>query len=722
MGKRGAVKVKRKKSAKRKLVGIRIDIETKSRADLPRTGVHRYVEDPEFEVLLIRFSAIQEIGGRRVLGRIQGLDPNDEAAKGRFLSILTNPELEKHAFNAAFERICLSRWAGMQKGVYLDPENWHCSATRANANGVFGTLDDVARALRSPIAKDPVGKALIKFFSGPIPARSRLTCPCDPNGFHEPDNHPEKFSKFGDYCSQDVATEAAVARLLPDIPRQVQREYEADQRINDRGFLHHRELSEAAVEQVEIAKELTMAKLKKITGLENPNSNVQMSEWLISRDYPMDSLDKAHREEALADPLIPKKVAKVLRLKGEASLSSVTKHKAALNTRCADGRIRGSLQFYGAHTGREAGRGIQPQNLPRDEASQEDQKRLLKGRAGRRAPEIAKGAVRSSIIPSRGSVFVVPDYNAIEARCLGWQAGEKWVEDEFRTGQGKIYEATAEMMFGVSKLDIIAGRSACGECGYCDWCRTRGKGKVSNLALGYAGGAGALVTMGAEREGIDIGNFRELQAEWKKAGSPGKFHEWNRDLHDYPELIRLRDLFRAASPATTSFWKQCAMAFDAASSGKGARFGADLRFSMIRDGKHNKLVLPSGRAIWYRHARSHVDKDRPDHVDRRTFVGKSLGIGHVRTDTHGGKLTENITQAVARDVLFDLILKIEKMTAKGWPGKLVLHVHDEVVLEVREKHADRVLADVEHLMGTPPTWAPGLAVKGVGGIMERYGK
>jgi DNA polymerase len=712
-----------------KLVGIRIDVESRSAADLSKRGVYVYAEDPDFDLLVVRYAPIREYpGGARKLGQIQALNmhrPNPDFAK-----ILTDPTYEKHAYNAAFERITLSRWLSMPLGTYIDPENWHCSAVRANVNGVFGTLDEVAKALRSPASKDAEGKRLIKMFSVSMSVRDQKaadkTCGCQ--RFHDPIKHPEDFQKYGDYCSQDVVTEAMVAALLPDIPEEVQREYEADQRINDRGFRHFKGLSVAAVQQVEKERDRLMGELKQLTGVANPNSGPQMKNWLEEQDYPMTSLDKEHRELALSDPFIPDDVAQALTLKGEASLSSVSKHTAALNTRCADGRIRGSLQFYGAHTGREAGRGIQPQNLPRYEASGADRTRLVRGLAGSDAPLIAKGTVRSSIVPAPGHVFVVMDYNAIEARCLGWLAGEQWVNDEFdisKGGQGAIYEATAATMFGVNKDLMIAALKDCKKCGRCRDCEIRGRGKVSNLALGYQGGAGALVKMGAEETGIDIGNYKTLQRDWVAAGSPGKFHEWNPDLHHYPELIRLRDLYRDASPMTVRFWKLCAKSWDiAALTGNGARFGPNLSVSIIRDGKHNRMVLPSGRSIWYRFAQAQVVNDRygRERVDRRVFTGKAGGVGHTRIDTHGGKLTENVTQAVARDVLFDLIMRVEAMTAQGWPGKIVLHVHDEIVVEVEKRYADQVKADIEGLMSVAPAWAPGLAVKGAGGILERYGK
>lgn len=702
-------------SAGIRTIGVRIDIETKSREDI-KAGAYRYVEDPDFEVQLIAYSLLRRHPGGAVrLTPIKHLDLSDPVAVAKFQALLANPSFQKHAFNANFERIGLSRWAGMPNGTYYDPVNWRCTAINANVNGVFGTLDEVARAVRAPVKKDSEGKALIRFFAQPQKDGS----------FNHPSEHPERFAKYGEYNIQDVLVEAAVAREFPEIPDDVQAQYEADQRINDRGVRHFAGLSRAAVAQVKTEQARLMDELKDMTGLDNPNSVTQFRGWLESQGYPMTSLDKTHRGYALADPMCPPHVAQALELKGAASLSSVTKHNAALKSRSKfDGRIRGSLRFYGAHTGREAGRGIQPQNLPRYEAPAADRHRLLRGQAGADAPLIAKGTVRASLVPAKDHVFVVPDYNAIEARCLGWQCGEKWVEAEFR-GEGKIYEATASTMFGVDKAVLVAGLKACDKCGKdsCQWCAYRNKGKVSNLALGYAGGAGALVTMGAEEAGIDIGNYKELNALWKSLGAPGKFHEWEKDQHHYPELIRLRDLYRNASPETVRFWKLCGKAWDlAALTGKGARFGQDGCVTIMRDGKHNRLVLPSGRSIWYRFARSHADPSNPDRIDRRTFMGKSMGVGHVRTDTHGGKLTENITQAVARDVLFDLIMKIEAMTAQGWPGRIVLHVHDEVVIEVHKKHAQQVLDDTLGLMAVPPDWAPGLVVKGAGGIMERYGK
>jgi len=706
------------------LHGVRIDIETKSSTDI-KSGAYRYCEDPDFEVLIVAYAPLRRFtGGAVKMGAVRTLDLYDQTEVNKFADILMDPRFQKHAFNANFERIGLSKWLDMPNGEYIDPKNWHCAAIRANANGVFGTLDEVAKALRSPIAKDPEGKRLIRLFSVPDRKTGQFhlfstsvfsLCWC--GAYHVQDS-----IKYHTYCERDVITEAGVAALLPDIPASVQAEYEADQRINDRGIRHHKKLSEQAVIAVTAEQKRLMGELKTLTGLLNPNSIQQFRYWLEQQDYPMVSLDKAHREEALADPMIPEVVAEALTLKGAASLSSVSKHKAALDTRCEDGRIRGSLRFYGAHTGREAGRGIQPQNLPRDEAPPADRYRLLRGLAGQDAPTIAKGTVRASLVPARGHVFVVLDENAIEARCLGWLAGEQWVNAEF-AGEGKIYEATASTMFGIDKAKLVQALGVCGKCGSCVNCGHRDKGKVSNLALGYAGGAGALVTMGAEAAGIDIGNYAELHAVWTALGKPGKFHEWNREAHDYPELIRLRDLYRDASPATVRFWKLCAKAWDLASEGKGARFGHNQVLSMIRDGKHNRLILPSGRSIWYRFARSHVDPtSTTGRVDRRTFIGKGTGVGHMRTDTHGGKLTENVTQAVARDVLFDVIMKIEAMTAQGWPGRLVLHVHDEVVLEVPTPQAEQVFADVEGLMSVAPDWAPGLLVKGAGHIMERYGK
>lgn len=707
----------------RKFIGFRIDIETRSSVPI-KFGAYRYCESPDFRVLIISYAPIwRYAGGAEKYGAIRRVDLMSGRDMAEFKRVIIDPRFQKHAFNANFERIALSKWLGMADGEYLDPANWRCSAVRSNVNGVFGTLDEVAKAVRSPIKKDPEGKRLIKFFSMPMSPRDqkRADAACACQVFHAPGAHPDEFARYESYCDQDVLTEGVVASAFPDPPEFVQAEYEADQRINDRGVRHFRGLSEQAVAQVKIERDRVMEELTALTGVENPNSVQQIRGWLEAQDYPMQSLNKASREEALNDPLCPDEVVEVLTLKGLASLSSVQKHQAMLDGRCNDGRIRGSLRFYGAHTGREAGRGFQPQNLPRYEAPKADRVALIYGTAGRDAPTIAKGTVRAALVPARDHVFVVCDYNAIEARVLAGLCAEAWAEAEFR-GAGKIYEATAATMFGVDKDQLVAALKACGKCGKCADCETRGKGKVSNLALGYGGGAGALVTMGAEDAGIDCGNYSELNAEWKALGMPTKFHEWNREAHDYPELLRIRDLYRNASPMTVRFWKQCATAWDVASKGRGAKFGQDQCLTFIRDGRNNRFVLPSGRSIWYRQAYSHPSDTNPERIDRRTFMGKSLGVGHVRTDTHGGKLTENVTQAVARDVLFDLIMRIEAKTAAGWPGRTVLHVHDEVVLEVPVKHADQVLADTIGLMSEAPKWGQFLVVKGEGNIMERYGK
>lgn len=704
----------------RKFIGLRIDIESRSATDI-KYGAYRYCEDPEFAVLIIGYSPIYRYrNGSVKYGAPRALDLADQSKVDKFAQIVRDRRFQKHAFNANFERIALSKWLGLPNGEYLDPENWHCSAIKANVNGIFGTLDEVARAVRSPIKKDSEGKRLIRLFSvrdkktGQFHTQTHCWCGAD---------HRHDFRAFTAYCIQDVMTEGVVAGAVPDIPEDVQQQYEADQRINDRGVRHHRKMSQMAVAQVVVEKDRLMGELKSLTGLDNPNSIPQMRGWLAEKGYPMASLNKAAREEALADPTTPDEVAEALTLKGAASLSSVQKHQAMLDTRCEDGRIRGSLRFYGAHTGREAGRGFQPQNLPRYEASRADMRSLLLGTAGEDAPTIAKGSVRASIVPARDHVLVVADYNAIEARVLAGLCGEKAAEAEFR-GAGKIYELTASQMFGVDKDALLAALKKCDKCGSlsCEACVTRGKGKVSELALGYGGGAGALVTMGAEDAGIDCGNYRELHAEWKSLGMPGKFHEWERDRHDYPDLLRIRDLYRDARPMTTRFWNQCAKAWDLASIGRGARFGQNQCLAMVRDGKHNRFVLPSGRSIWYRFAMSHASDTRPDHIERRTFIGKSQGVGHFRTDTHGGKLTENVTQAVARDILFDLLMRIEEQTALGWPAKTVLHVHDEVVLEVPKKHAEQVLADTIGMMSVAPDWGKFFVVKGEGKIMERYGK
>jgi DNA polymerase len=712
-----------------KLIGLRIDIETRSREDV-KVGSYRYAEDPDFAILCTSYAPLRRFaGGAVAMGKPRILQA---AERARFTELLLDPGIEKHAYNANFERVCLSRdpvyGVGLPDGEYIDPLNWRCTAVQANLYGVYGRLGDVAKAVRSPINKDNAGKALIRLFSSPdrktglyhvfVPRPEKgnpaFICWCGAD-------HYQASRNFESYCDQDVLAEAGVASQFPETPESSQVEYEADQRINDRGFRHHKRLSAMAVKQVEVEKNRVMGELRDLTGINNPNSVQQKSRWLESMGYPMVSLDKAHRESAEADPLCPDDVREALGLMSRASLTSVQKHQAALNTRCRDGRVRGALQYHAAHTGREGGRGMQPQNLPTYEASLHDAARLLHGTAGRDAPQIAKGTVRGTIIPARGHVFVGADYNAVEARTLGGLTAERWVQDEFWHGEGKIYEATAEVMFGVVKALLIEEIKRCGKCGVCVHCLVRGKGKVSNLALGYNGGAGALVTMGAEREGIDCGNYVELNAEWTALGKPGPFWQWESDRHDYPELLRLRDLYRQKSPMTVRFWKLCAQAWDNACEGKTTQFGQNGCLTMMRDGQHNRLVLPSGRSIWYRFAKSHRDPET-GRVERRTFIGKGKGVGQQRVDVHGGVLTNNATQGTARDMLFDLILRIEDRTARGWPARLVLHVHDEVLLEVPNKHAERIQQDLTQMMGQSPSWGSIFPLAGNATISQRFGK
>lgn len=700
-----------------KLIGIRIDIETRSRVDV-KHGSYVYSEDPDFAVLCTSYAPLRRfVGGAVAMGKARPLTAAD---RPRFIELLLDPGIEKHAYNANFERVCLSRDIGLPDGEYIDPLNWRCTAVKANVNGVYGRLGDVAKAVRSPVEKDAKGKALIRLFSSPDRKTGLFHDGLSPSCWCGLD-HRQQMRDFEAYCNQDVMAEAAVSGQFPETPESSQAEYEADQRINDRGFRHHKRMAVMAIKQVEEEKDRVMAELRDLTGIDNPNSIPQKSKWLESVGYPMVSLDKAHRSDALADPFCPDIVREALDLMSKASLTSVQKHQAALNTRCRDGRIRGSLQYHAAHTGREGGRGIQPQNMPTYEASMQDTKKLLDGLAGRDAPQIAKGSVRGSIIPARGHVFVGADYNAVEARTLGGLTDEKWVQDEFWTGQGKIYEATASMMFGVDKNALIESIKRCRKCGACAECGLRGRGKVSDLALGYNGGAGALVNMGAAKEGIDCGNYVELFAEYTALGKPGPFWNWESDRHDYPELLRLRDLYRQNRPMTQRFWKLCAMAWDNACEGKTTYFGQNGCVVMMRDGKHNRMVLPSGRSIWYRYAKAHRDPET-GRVERRTFIGKGQGVGQQRLDVHGGVLTNNVTQGTARDFLFDLILRIEERTNKGWPARLVLHVHDEVLLEVPERHAERIQGDLTAMMSESPSWGSIFPLRGEAKIMRRFGK
>lgn len=622
---------------------INIDVETRSGSDLKKSGVYRYVTDPGFALLLFSYSVDD--------APVQTVDlSRGEKIPREIREALHDPQVVKEAFNANFERIVMSAWLGMPEGEYLDPTNWRCTKVKAAEYGYIGSLEEVAEALDLPVHKDAAGTRLINMFAKP---RKDGT-------FLAPEDDPENWDRFVKYNQQDVVVEHTISRSFGDIDEMEQAGYELDQRINDRGVLIDREMAEGAVRIADAAKADGMNRIRELTGVGNPNSLVQIKKWLESVGYPMESLNKESVSEALNDPSTPPEVRRYLKLRRATALSSVAKYQSGLNSVSTDNRIRGMFRFFGANTGRWAGRALQPQNLPRGGKLDPSLIRpLVKAgdRGGLLALGVSSGAalkdvIRTVMIAPEGKNLIVVDYSAIEARVLAWLAGEEWVLEVFR-GDGKHYEATAARAFKVAVEDVTEDQ--------------RDDGKVLVLACGYQGSVGAVKAMGGESRG------------------------WDED-----QMLALVRVFRDNNPHIVRFWYDLDEAFRSII-GKETwtRVG---RVELHSDGENITIILPSGRRLIYANTefieveKFGERKIAPSHLGR---VTGRRGISRVQT--YGGKLTENITQAVARDFLLDALMRLE---AAGY--RTVLHVHDEAVVEVPEYET---VADIEAVMCEVPDWA-----------------
>lgn len=650
---------------------LSIDIETYSDASLPSVGVYRYADDPSFEILLLAYAFDGE--DVRVVDIAQGEKP-----PRRVLDAILNPSVTKSAFNAQFERVCLSKHLGRR----LDPEGWTCTMVHAWMLGLSGGLDDVAKALGLPPDKQKmfIGKNLIRLFS--IPRR-----PSETNGNqtrYYPHNIPLEWQQFKEYCAQDVAVEREIRRRLEAYPMSDRelRLYHIDQRINDFGVrLDHDFARQAAAIDAAHTEELSAA-YRDLTGLANPNSTTQLRGWLSNRlGREVASVDKRAiaelREVAVDHP----EVCEALELRQQLTRTSVAKYGKMAEVICGDGKAHGLLQFQGTKTGRWAGRLIQIQNLPRNYIEDLDLVRdvvrtgdleLLRLLYGD-VPDVLSQLIRTAFVPSDGCRFIVSDFSAIEARVIAWLAGEEWVVEAFRS-HGKIYEATAAQMFGVPFEKIVRGQP---EYEY------RAKGKVATLACGYAGGVAALKAMGADKMGLSDEELREIVDRW-----------------------------RAANPKIAQFWADVDGAAKTAvdnrttvSLQKGLQFTYESGVLFIR--------LPSGRRLAYPKPRV-----EPHHkfagAAKITFDGQELGkIG--RIDTYGGKLAENITSATARDCLAEALIRLHEA---GY--MIAFHVHDEVVLDVPRGRGS--VEEVNEIMSRPLSWAPGLPLAAAGFECDYYQK
>lgn len=637
---------------------LSIDIETRSSADLPSVGVYKYSAAPDFRVLLFGYSWDGEPA--------QVIDLTREELPHELVRAVCDPDVVKHAFNAMFERVCLSRLLGLPDGEFLDASQWRCTMAQAAYWGVQGGLKQVASFLGVALLKDAAGTRLINKFS---------KATAKPVAFEG-----EDWERFVSYCARDVDCEMEVASKLPGpIPEREQGLYVLDQRINDRGVGVDARLASAACAMSEADAAASKERLAALTGLANPNSPAQLLKWLQGRGCAVESCGREALEAEAAREGCDALAREAIRLRLASAKSSVKKYAVARDAAGADGRLRGCFQFYGAATGRWAGRLMQLQNLPRGHLSGEalDDARAFAREGDAEALELLygdvqgtlKSLVRTVLVPRGGRVFAVSDFSAIEARVLAWLAGERWVLDVFR-GDGKVYEATASRMFGVP-VDRVDKE-------------LRQRGKVATLALGYQGGPRALERMGALAMGIP-------EAE-------------------LPKMVRM---WRNANKRIKALWGEAERAAYAALSGEGPQRFARGACRARRDPSIGGLAidLVSGRSLCYRGAKA------DEHDGRLSYLACGKGAAALKVDTYGGRIVENVTQAIARDLLAGAM---ERLEAAGYP--IVAHVHDEVVVEVPREGADERLEHINALMAEAPAWAKGLPLAAEGYTCDNYRK
>ena len=642
---------------------LSIDIETYSDVPLQKTGVYRYCESPEFEILLFAYSV--DNAPVQVVDLACGEKIPDEV-----LAALEDESVIKWAFNAAFERICLSRFLGYPTGEYLDPESWRCSMIWAATMGLPLSLEGVGAVLGLEKQKLTEGKDLIKYFCQPC-------APTKTNGQrtrNHPFHAPDKWATFKRYNIRDVETEMGIQQKLHKfpVPDSVWEEYHIDQEINDRGVRLDMELVHQAIEMDTCSREKLTKTMKYLTTLETPNSVQQMKQWLSDNGLETDSLDKKAVAELMK--AAPPELRDVLTLRQRLAKSSVRKYQAMEKTVCADGRARGMFQFYGAsRTGRFSGRNIQLQNLPQNHLPDLAEARALV-RLGdfdglellyEDVPDTLSQLIRTAFIPREGAQFLVADFSAIEARVIAWFANERWRQEVFAKG-GDIYCASASQMFKVPvEKHGINGH-------------LRQKGKIAELALGYGGSTGALKAMGA----IEMGLTED-------------------------ELPALVDAWRQANPNIVKFWWDVDRAVMEAVKYKHTTRDYGLTFS-CRSGMLF-ITLPSGRKLAYVKPKVGTNKFGGECI---TYEGVGGTKKWERLDSYGPKFVENIVQATARDILCYAMRTLRHCS-------IVMHIHDELVLEADPRMS---LEAVCEQMGRTPPWAEGLLLRADGYATPFYKK
>ncbi|MDU3804656.1 MAG: DNA polymerase [Finegoldia magna] len=639
---------------------LSIDLETYSLVDLGKSGVYKYAESEDFEILLFAYSI--DDGEVKVIDLASG-----EIIPEEILSALSDENIEKWAFNANFERVCLSRFLGER----LNPKGWYCTMIWSAYLGLPLSLEKVGEVLRLDKQKMNEGKALIRYFS--IPCKPTKT-----NGMRTrnlPHHDLEKWSTFKEYNQRDVETEMAIKKKLSafPMPQSEWENYWVDQNINDRGILIDEVLVDSAIKFDAILRDENMDRAIELTALENPNSPLQLKEWLNKKGLEIDSLAKKDVEFALKNA--EGDIKEVLELRQELSKSSVRKYDAMKNVKGKDHRARGLIQFYGANrTGRYSGRLIQVQNLRRNNLKDLDLARsLVKNRdyetieiLYESPSDILSQLIRTAFIAKEDTRFIISDFSAIEARVLAWLAGEQWVLDAFENGED-IYCRTASRMFGVP----VEKHGVNGHL--------RQKGKIATLACGYQGALGALKAMGGIEMGLSEDELQSIVDSWREA-NPNIVSLW----WDIDSVVK-----RVVKTRTKEEYKNLVISYE-----KGILF----------------IELPSKRRLAYPKAKIGMNR-----FGRESIVYEGIVVGNKwdKIESYGGKFVENIVQAIARDILAEAMMRLEK---KGF--NIVMHIHDEVVIESDSSSIE----EINEIMSIVPIWTPGLILDADGFESEFYKK
>lgn len=707
---------------------LAIDIETKSSNSLKAGGVYKYIESPDFDILLFAYSLNKS--------PVQVIDMTDgRGLPDQIHKFLFQDNCKKSAWNAQFERACLGKVFG-----HMPPSQWECTMVKATMLGLPRQLEQAGRALSLKLQKDKEGSQLLRYF----------TVPCKPtavNGYRNWNNKytdPEKWQRFIAYCKRDVEAEREIAEMIEFFKvRDTDRDlWELDQQINDRGIFMDLPMIRSTMKVDFEHRKKVVAEAIEITGVNNPNSVAQLRGWL-QEEMPEETIEKLRKEdipvlkELAADYQNEDTIKRVLEIRQTLSKTSVKKYQAMVNVRGSDGRARGLFQYYGANrTGRWAGRLVQMQNLPKTSMQELDRARkvacmgkdevfdlvdfLDEDGDPMTVPQVLSQLIRTAFIPKPGHKFVVVDSSAIEARILSWLADEDWRMEVFRT-HGKIYEASAAMMFNKPIEQVTTD--------------DRGRGKVAELALGYQGGPNAMIRMDLKKK------VRKLAIKkWGTASQDIRFNYryfWDKRCIDakkkllteeelleefiFAEYQAIVKAWRPANPNIGLLWNELdAAAIDCVLN----RCGHSVSFVKMFVSNGIFLIrLPSGRLLSYLRPKIATKIVRPVKGDPFEVTGLAyMGVDQVRNvfgyeHTYGGKLTENICQAIARDCLG---YWLQQAGNAGY--NIVAHVHDEIVIEVREKYAENNLADVIEMMSQEIPWAPGLPLAAAGFVTDYYKK